>query len=184
MLSREEAIVLLKKYVKDENLLKNSIITEVILKQMAKILGKDEDLWGLTGLLHNLDYDYTKDNPEKRGILSTNILENLLPENSINAIKANNYMHTDYIPITSLDKSLISTSEFAGFIVTVAQSMPSKKLKEVDLDTLLNRFNDPDFATKYNRNKIKLCEDVGLNIDNFFKLTLITLKQISDQLNL
>ena len=79
---------------------------------------------------------------------------------------------------------MISTSEFAGFIVTVVQSMPSKKLKEVDFDTLLSRFKDPNFATRYNRSKIKLCEDVGFNLNYFFKLTLATLKQISDHLNL
>lgn len=184
MLSREEAFVLLKKYIKDENLLKNSIIAEAILKEIAKRLGKDEELWAMTGLLHNLDYDYTRDNPEKRGILSANLLENLLPENSINAIKANNYMHTDYIPVTSLDKSLISTAEVAGFVVTVAQSMPSKHLSDVNLDTLLSRFHDPNFATRYNRKKIKLCEDVGLDIEYFFKMTLNTLKQISEQLGL
>ncbi|KYK32084.1 MAG: hypothetical protein AYK22_00570 [Thermoplasmatales archaeon SG8-52-3] len=184
MLSRDEAIKLLKKYVKDERLLKKSIITELLLRNIAKILREDEELWGLTGLLHNLDYDYTKDNPEKRGSLSANLLENLLPENSINAIKANNYMHTDYIPISSLDKSLISTSELAGFIVTVVQSMPSHHLSEVDIDTLLAKFNDQNFATKSNRNKIKLCEDVGLNLKNYFNLALITLRPISDKLDL
>jgi len=184
MLSREEAFVLLKKYIKQENLIKISIIAEAILKEIAKRLGKDEELWGLTGLLHNLDYDYTRDNPEKRGMLSADLLENLLPEKCINAIKANNYMHTDYIPISSLDKSLISTAEFAGFFMTVAQSMPSKQLSEIDLDSLLSRFNDPNFATRYNRNKIKLCEDIGMDIEYFFKMNLITLKQISDQLDL
>ncbi len=184
MLSRDEAIALLKKYIKDEKLLKNSIITEALLREIAKKLGKDEELWGLTGLLHNLDYDYTRENPENRGMLSANLLENLLPENCINAIKANNYMHTDYIPITSLDKSLISTAELAGFVITVAQSMPTKHLSEVDLDIFLSKFNDPDFASKFNRNKIKLCEDVGLDLEYFFNLTLFTLKQISNQLGL
>ncbi|UCF50663.1 MAG: hypothetical protein JSU91_04060 [Thermoplasmatales archaeon] len=184
MLSRDEAIVLVKKYLKDINLRKNSIIAEALLRQVAKILGKDEELWGLTGLLHNLDYDYTRENPEKRGILSANLLENLLPENSINAIKANNYMHTDYIPVTSLDKSLISIAEVTGFVITVAQSTPSKHLSDVDLNTLLSKFNDPNFATRFNRNKIKLCEDVGIDLENFFNLTLRTLKQISNQLGI
>jgi predicted hydrolase (HD superfamily) len=184
MLSRDEAIELVKKYLKDINLRKNSIIAEALLRQVAKILGKDEELWGLTGLLHNLDYDYTRENPEKRGILSANLLENLLPEKSINAIKANNYMHTDYIPVTSLDKSLISISELTGFVITVAQSTPSKHLSDVDLNTLLNKFNDQNFATRFNRNKIKLCEDVGIDLENFFNLTLNTLKQISNQLGI
>jgi predicted hydrolase (HD superfamily) len=184
MLNREEAIVLLRKYVKDEKLLKESIITEVLLRQLAKILEQDEEIWGLTGLLHNLDYEYTRDNPEKRGLLSSDILENLLPENCINAIKANNYMHTDYIPITSLDKSLISTAEFAGFIKTVAQSMPTKHLSDVDLEILLNKFNDPDFAKQFNRNKIKLCEDVGVGLEYFLNINLNILKKISNQLDL
>lgn len=184
MLSRGEAIELVKKYLKDVNLRKNSIIAEALLREVAKILGKDKELWGLTGLLHNLDYDYTRENPEKRGILSANLLENLLPEQSINAIKANNYMHTDYIPVTSLDKSLISIAEVTGFVITVAQSTPSKHLSDVDLNTLLSKFNDPNYATRFNRNKIKLCEDVGIDLENFFSLTLKTLTQISNQLGI
>ncbi len=184
MLSRDEAIELVKKYLKDVNLRKNSIIAEALLREVARILGKDEEIWGLTGLLHNLDYDYTRENPEKRGNLSANLLENLLPEQSINAIKANNYMHTDYIPVTSLDKSLISIAEVTGFVITVAQSTPSKQLSDVDSNTLLSKFNDPNFATRFNRNKIKLCEDVGIELENFFSLTLSTLKQISKQLGL
>ena len=184
MLSREEAFALIKKYIKDENLIKNSIITEAILREIAKKIGKDEELWGLTGLLHNIDYDYTRDYPEKRGILSADLLENLLPESSINAIKANNYMHTDYIPITSLDKSLISAAEVTGFIITVVKSMPSKKLSDVDVNTLISKFNDPNFGTRFNRNKIKLCEDVGLDLERYFNLTLSTLKHFSDKLGL
>jgi predicted hydrolase (HD superfamily) len=184
MLSRDEAIVILKKYIKDENLLKRSIITEVVLRQIAKNLGEDEEIWGITGLLHNLDYDYTKDNPEKRGVLSANILENLLPEICINAIKANNYMHTDYIPITSLDKSLISTAELSRFIMIVAKSLQTKHLNDVDVDTLIEKFNDQELGKGFNRHRIKLCEDVGFDLELFFKLTLLTLKPISERLGL
>jgi len=184
MIGKDEAIVLLKKYIKDENLLINSIISETLLTEIAKLLGKDEEMWSLTGLLHNLDYEYTRDNPEKRGKLSSEILENLLPPSSINAIKANNYMYTDYIPVTTLDKILISVAEFSGFIVTVARSMPTKHLSDVDLKILLDRFNDEDFADSFNRNKIKLCEDVGLGLEYFFNLSLAALKDISDRLGL
>jgi uncharacterized protein len=184
MIGKDEAIVLLKKYIKDENLLKKSIIAEILLREIAKLLGKDEEMWGLTGLLHNLDYEYTRDNPERRGKLSSELLENLLPPSCINAIKANNYMHTDTIPITALDKSLISVAEFTGFIVTVALSMPSKHLSDVDLKILVDRFNDQEFAKGYNRNKIKLCEDVGLGLEHFFNISLTSLKEISDRIGL
>jgi predicted hydrolase (HD superfamily) len=59
--------------------------------------------------------------------------------------------------------------------------MPSKQISEVDLETLLSKFNDSDFSTKDNKNKIKLCVDVGLDLEAFFKLTLITLKNIFNQ---
>jgi predicted hydrolase (HD superfamily) len=184
MLDREEALVLIKKYIKDEDLRKNSYAVEAILREIAKILGKDEELWGMTGLLHNLDYDYTRGNPEKRGMLSAQVLENLLPEDSINAIKANNYTHTDYVPVTSLDKTLISVAEVTGFVFTVAQSMNLSNLLDLDVNKLLSKFNDNEFATRYNRNKIKLCEDIGLELETFLNLTLSKLRELSDQSNL
>lgn len=181
MLSREEALVLIRKYNKDQSLLNNSIAVEAILREIARRIGKDEELWGLTGLLHNLDYDYTKENPEKRGILSAQILEDLIPEDCINAIKANNYMHTDYLPTNSLDKSLISTAAVTNFVKMVARSTPSKQISEVDLEILISKFNDSTFANRDIKNKIKLCMDVGFDLKAFFKLTLITFRQIFNQ---
>jgi predicted hydrolase (HD superfamily) len=184
MIGKEEAIVLLNKYIKDDNLKVKSIISETLLREIAKLLGKDEEMWGLTGLLHNLDYEYTRDAPERRGKLTSELLESLLPELCINAIKANNYTYTDYIPITSLDKSLISVAEFSNFIVLVANSIPSKHLTDVDLTMLLDKFNDEDFSKQFNKKKIKLCEDVGIGLEYFFNFSLAAIKEISDRLGL
>ena len=104
MINRDEAFVILKKYLKDPDNIKYSLAVEAVLKELARILYRDEELWSLTGLLHNLDYEYTRGELEKRGNLSSQLLGGLLPENAVNAIRANNYMHTDYIPTTSLDK--------------------------------------------------------------------------------
>lgn len=171
-------MVLIRRYIKDEELIKNSIAVEAILREIARRIGKDKELWGLTGLLHNLDYDYTRENPEKRGMLSAQLLEDLIPEDCINAIKANNYAHTDYLPITSLDKSLISAAAVTEFVKMVANSMPSKQLSEVDLKMLLSKFNDSNFVTGENRNKINLCMDVGLDLEAFFNIALIALSKI------
>lgn len=184
MINREEAFVLLKKYLRDEDNIKYSLAVEAVLREMAKRLDRDEELWGLTGLLHNLDYEYTSSEPEKRGNLSAQILEDLLPESGINAIKANNYMHTDYIPTTSLDKSLIAADAATGLIIVTTRSMPSKKLAEVDLEILMDKFYDSSFATRYNRSKIQLCADIGIELGAFLELILNTLRKISDKLNL
>lgn len=184
MINREEAIKLLKKYLKEEENISYSFAVEAIMKEMAKRLDRDEELWGLTGLLHNLDYEYTLSEPEKRGSLSAQLLEDLLPERCVNAIKANNYMHTDYIPTTSLDKSLIAVDTATGLVIYTVRSMPSKKLAEIDLETLMNKFYDSSFAAKYNRNKIQLCADIGIELGAFLELMLDALKPLSDKLNL
>jgi len=182
MINRKEAFVLLKRYLKNQNSIRYSLAVEALMRELASRLQKDEELWGLTGLLHNLDYEYTDGEPEKRGILSAQLLEGLLPENGVNAIKANNYMQTSYIPITSLDKSLIAADAITGLIFAIVSSTPSKKLHDVDLDTLVKKFNDPNFATGYNRSRVKLCTDIGIDLEIFLAISLRTLKRISDDL--
>jgi predicted hydrolase (HD superfamily) len=93
-------------------------------------------------------------------------------------------MYTDYIPISSLDKSLITADATTGFIIATAHSMPSKKIAAVDFEILIKKFNDPSFASRYKRNKIQLCIDIGIELEIFLELVLNTLKQISDKLNL
>lgn len=184
MLTRDEAIILLKKYLRDEDNVKYSLAVEAIMKEIARILNMDEELWGLTGLLHNLDYEYTAREPEKRGSLTEQLLDGLIPEDGINAIKANNYMHTDYIPTTTLDKILIASDAISGIILVTGRSMSSKKLTDVDLEMLIEKFNDTSFATRYNRSRVGLCNDVGIDLKHFLNLSLNCLQNISDQLGL
>jgi predicted hydrolase (HD superfamily) len=184
MINRDEALVILKKYLHNEDNIKYSLAVEAVIREIAKRIERDEELWGLTGLLYNIDYEYTINEPEKRGILSAQILEDLIPKLAVNAIKANNYMHTDYIPTTSLDKTLIAVDAAVGLILAISKTFPNKKISEVNLETVIEKYNDAEFATRYNRNKIQLCVDVGIDINNFFKLILNTLNQVSDVINL
>ena len=142
MINREEAIILINRYIKNIELIRQSFAVEAILKELAKKLKKDELLWSLTGLLYNLDYEYTSSELEKRGILSSKLLYGLLPENAINAIMSNNFTHTNVIPTTALDKALISSDAVKDLIFITARSVPSKKLEDVDFNTLFNGFID------------------------------------------
>jgi len=184
MISREEAFSLLKKYLRDDKLIKHSLAVEAIMKEMGRKLGKDEELWGITGLLHDLDYEYTQGEPEKHAKISAQILTGLIPDDALNAIKAHNYMHTDYTPTTSIDKLLIASDAISGLIVAVALVMPSKKLAEVRPETLKNKFNDRSFATGCNRIRIELCLDAGIGVEEFLSISLNVLKQIAGTLDL
>ena len=184
MINREEAFILIKKYLKDEDNIKYSLAVEAILRELANILERNEEIWGLVGLLHNLDYEYTSSDPEKRGTLSAQLLDDLLPERAVNAIRSNNYTHTDYIPTTSLDKSLIAVDATARLIFATIHTIDSKKITDVNLEKLMNKFLDSSFASRINRNKIQLCNDVGIDLETFLKLSLDILKKKSEELNL
>ena len=184
MINRDEAFALLGKYLKGDKRLKHSLAVEAILVEMARKLDEDEKLWGLTGLLHDLDYEYTQGEPEKHANVSAQILEGLIPKDAVNAIKAHNYMHTDYVPTTTLDKTLIAADAVSGLIIATALIMPSKKLFEVELKTLLNKFRDNSFAKGCNRVRIELCLDIGISQEMFLELCLNALKEISNELDL
>jgi len=184
MITREEAFALLQKYLKDEKLIKHSLAVEIIMREMANKLGKDVDSWGLAGLLHDLDYDYTDKEPEKHANVTAQILDGLIPEKCINAIKAHNYKHTDYIPITSIDKALIAADAVSGLVIATALIIPSKKLADVRLETLLDKFYDHSFAQGCSRSRIELCQDTGVDIDAFLALSLNSLKEIAGELGL
>lgn len=184
MLNRDEAYALLKKNLRTENLIKHSLAVEAILEQMANRLGEDVELWGLTGLLHDLDYDFTKNEPEKHSQITVKVLYELLPGEAINAIKAHNYQYTAQIPQTYLDKSLIAADAVSGLIIAAALVMPSKKLSDVTPKTLLTKFKDKSFAAGCNRKRIELCEDMELELQTFLELSLDALKRIADPLGL
>ncbi|HWR63801.1 MAG TPA: HD domain-containing protein [Candidatus Thermoplasmatota archaeon] len=184
MLTRAEAEPLLRKNLRTENLIKHSYAVEAILEDMAKKLGEDSQLWGITGLLHDLDYDFTKNDPEKHSQITVKVLYDLLPLEAINAIKAHNYQYTAQIPQTYLDKSLIAADAVSGLIIAAALVMPSKKLADVTPKTLLAKFKDKSFAAGCNRKRIELCEDMDLELQGFLELSLDSLKRISDSLGL
>ncbi len=184
MISREEAIELIKKYIKTVNLVKHSIAVEAILENLAKKLDKDTELWAMTGLLHDLDYEFTKNNPEKHANITVEILDGLIPKKGIDAIKAHNYQYTMHVPETSLDKALIAADAVSGLIIAAALVMPNKKLSEVRIKTLQQKFKDKSFASGCNRKRIELCADFGLELDEFLEISLNSLNDISEQLDL
>jgi uncharacterized protein len=184
MLTRKEAYELLRKNLRTDNLLKHSLAVEVILQAMAKKFGEDEELWALTGLLHDLDYDFTKNEPERHSLTTVKVLEDLLPEEGLNAIKAHNYQYTAQIPQTYLDRSLIAADAVSGLIIAAALVMPSKKLADVTPKTLLDKFKDKSFAAGCNRKRIELCADMELELPMFLELSLNALKNIADSLGL
>ena len=184
MITREEGLVLLNKYLKNENYKKHSFAVEAILHSIAQLLHRDTEVWALTGLLHDLDYEYTKGKPENHATMTAEILEGIVPDEMIKAIKAHNYQHTMQIPETSLDKALIAADAVSGLIIAAALVMPLKTLAEVQLSTVIKKYKDTSFAQGCNRRRIDLCEDFGMELEQFLEVSLSSLKNISPVLGL
>ena len=88
-MTRDEALQLVKEKVSNKNLRKHMLATEAVMRKLAKRFEEDEELWGLVGLLHDLDYDQTADDFPKHGILAAEMLEETdLSEEAIYAIKS------------------------------------------------------------------------------------------------
>ncbi len=177
LLDRNEAYKLLKRYLKKNENIHFALAVEAVMREFALKLNRDPELWGLTGLLHSVDFEYTAGEPEKRGVLSAQIVEGLLPEKGVNAIKANNYIYTDQIPTTSLDKALISTSTFVGFIREILRTTPGCTMNQITLKLVVDRYNDASFAPKFKRSRIQLASDTGMELINFFEMALNRLKK-------
>jgi len=181
MLSRNEALELLKKHVKTKNLIKHCLATEAVMRKMAIYFNEDPETWGLAGLLHDLDYEYTKDKPEEHGLKTVELLGDTISEEIKNAILA----HCEKKERESLiEKVIYAVDPTTGFIVAGALIKPEKKLAAIDVKFLLNRFKEKSFAKGASREQMKSCEDFGLSLEKFYELSLEAMKEISEELGL
>jgi putative nucleotidyltransferase with HDIG domain len=161
------------------------IAVEAIMKSVARYLDENEKLWGITGLLHDIDYEKIEDDPEKHGLLSEEILSGFdVPKEAINAIKAHNFHYTHVDPQNNMEKALIACDSIAGLLVACALVMPSKKLTDVKVNTVAKKFKDKSFARGVERERILFCEEFGISRKIFFKIALHGLKLVSSQIGL
>jgi putative nucleotidyltransferase with HDIG domain len=184
MLTREEAVSLVKKNVSRRNIVFHMIAVEAIMRSLAKHFGEDEELWGLTGLLHDIDYEKIGDAWEKHGVLAGEILKGLVSEEVLRAIKAHNFERTGVTPESRMEKALICCDAISGLLVACALVMPSKKLAEVKVKTVKKKFKDKDFARGADRERIVFCEKIGVPKENFFEIALDGLKKYAADIGL
>lgn len=183
-MKREEALSLVKEEVKNKNLLKHMLAVEAVMRRLAVELGEDEELWALAGLLHDLDYDKTVDNPEQHGLLGAQILEERgLPEVLIQAVKA----HNPALGVerrTPMDKALYAADPVTGLLVAAALVHPQKKLAAIDLEFVMKRFKEKSFARGADRGQIETCRELNLSLEQFLALSLEAMQSIAADLGL
>ncbi len=181
-MDRETAWKLVQSSVKNQNLLKHMLATEACLRALARRLNQDEEKWGLAGLVHDLDYEQTKDDPTSHSLVAAQILAHhgVDPE-IVQAVKA----HSGNVPSVSLlDRAIVATDPVTGLIVAAALMHPTKKLASVDTDFILRRFKDKRFAAGANRDQIQTCAELGLTLEEFLTICLQAMQCIAGQIGL
>jgi hypothetical protein len=183
MITRDEAIALLTKHVPEPALQAHCLESEAVLRALALRLGQNEAIWGLTGLLHDLDYATTKDNPARHGLDSAELLAGKLPDEAVQAIRAHNAEHTGVAPASLLDFALRSGETITGLIHTNALVRPAR-MDGMDAKSLKKKMKDKAFAASVNRETIGECQKLGLEQAEFFTMAIGAIAGIADQVGL
>ena len=184
-MEREKALKLLKEKIKTKNLRKHVLAAEAVMRELADYFNEDKEKWGLAGLLHDIDYEKTKDEPEKHSILGAKMLkEKGLEEDIVHAIKAQNKMHNIELK-TKIDKALFVSDPITGLIVAATLVLPSKKINDLQVENVLNRFKEKSFAKGADREVIAKSDKLlGLSLKDFISIALKAMKKINKELGL
>lgn len=184
-MNRKQALEILKQNLSNQNLIKHCLAVETIMRVLARKFAEDEEKWGLTGLLHDIDYEKTKDNPAEHSLKGAKFLDDLGLEKDIcQAVKVHNEAH-GILPESLMEKALYVVDPLTGLIVAAALVLPSKKLADLSTENVLNRFKEKAFARGANREIIgKSGELLGLKLDEFVSIGLEAMQGISNELGL
>ena len=183
MLTRQEALEALRAPAPETHLIQHALATEAIMRSLAAHFGEDADLWGLTGLLHDIDYPLTAQEPSRHGLLGAEMLAERLPETALTAIKAHNGEMTGVAPATRLDFALRCAETVTGLVTTAALVRPTG-MEGMEPKSLKKKMKDKAFAASVSRENIRQCAELGLELDAFLALSIAAMTPHADVLGL
>ena len=184
MPTREEAFQLVTSKISNKNLVKHMLSLETIMRELAPLYGGDPELWGLAGLVHDVDYMETEKDPANHALVGAKLLKELgYPTEVTQAVAAHNPENGTIIQ-SKMDLALHVGDPLTGLIVACALIHPAKKLEPIDVDFVVNRFGEKRFAAGANRDQIARCVELGLELPQFVEIGLRAMKKISKELGL
>jgi putative nucleotidyltransferase with HDIG domain len=183
-MDRDTAWALLCEYTETEGLRKHGLAVETVMRHFARKHGEDEEMWGVTGLLHDFDYERwptTEGHPYEGNKI---LIERGCPEGIRTAIMG----HADYTGVerlTRMAKTLFAADELTGFVTAVALVRPNKSVFEVELASVRKKMKDKAFARQVNRDDIiNGAAQLGVELDLFVGEVIAALRANADALGL
>jgi predicted hydrolase (HD superfamily) len=182
--TKEEALTLLYEYNKTDSLRNHGIAVEAVMRHFARKYGEDEEMWGIIGLIHDLDYEMY---PDKHCEMTKRILEeNDWKDDWIRAIMSHAYgFTTDIEPISQLEKTLYAIDELTGLVIAVAYVRPSRSLADLEVKSVKKKWKEKSFAAGANRDVIlEGAGKLGIELDELISETILGLRTVSNELGL
>lgn len=181
-MTREEAHQLLTEYTRSDSLLKHAYAVEAAMRAYAQKFGEDVDQWGVTGLIHDFDYErYPDDHPA----MGVRILEAKgVAADIIQAVKA----HADHMGVARvnrMDKTLFAVDELCGFLTAVALVRPSKSILDVTVQSVKKKMKDKAFARAVSRDDIRTgAAELGVSLEEHLDFVIKALHPVAAELGL
>lgn len=187
--SRDDAWKLLCEYTQGESLRKHALAVEACVRAYARKSGADEELWGVTALLHDFDYERwpnanhhpTEEHPYAGSVI---LREHGYPEEMIHAILG----HANYCNVprtTPLDRTLFACDELSGFLTACAVIKPSKSIHEVEAASVKKKLKDKAFARGVSREDVyKGAEELGVPLEEHIAFCIEAMRSAAAQLGL
>ena len=184
MITREEALALLKEYNKEPFHIQHALTVEAVMKWYANELGYEEEAeyWGIVGLLHDIDFEMY---PDEHCLKAPELLrKGGVSEDIIHAVCSHGYGITvDIVPDREMEKVLFAADELTGLIWAAALMRPSKSTKDMELKSLKKKYKSKGFAAGCSREVIEQgAELLGWELNTLLERTLDAMKACEDEI--
>jgi len=184
-MTREQALHLLHTYIKNDRMIAHCLASEAVMRGIARRLGRDEEKWGLAGLLHDLDVEITHAEPTVHGTQTEVLLRDYqLDEDILDAIRMHNECSSGKERSTEFQYALAAGETITGLIFATTYVYPDRKLTSVKPKSVVKRMKEKAFAASVRRENILECERIGIPIDEFAALAIDSMIPISTELGL
>lgn len=183
-MDREEAYAIVIEFVKSPNLINHMLSVEAAMRHYAQKLGEDEEIWGITGLLHDFDWEIHPTLEEHPQAGAPILRERGVPDNVIRAVLSH-ADHTGVSRVTTMEKALWACDEITGLVTAVALVRPSRSLYDLTASSVKKKWKDRAFAAGANREEIRRsAEDFGVDLWEHTDQVILAMRKIAPQLGL
>ena len=182
MPDRSDAVALLEEWVENDGLRKHMYSVEAAVRHYARMRGEDEDVWGLAGLLHDLDWEK---HPEDHPLKAVDHLRSLgYPEEVLHAILAHRADFTGVEPTTELDKVLVACDELSGLVFATCLVRPTG-IDDLKPKSVTKKLKDKGFAAGVSRDEVAHgIELLGLERSEHIQNVIDALRSVADTLEI